>query len=281
MMPPSLRVMTTVASRGTVVPSNEMFGRSAFEVLHSRYPDGSLMPREACLIHRAIREQRSFTSGEDYFLRRDGQAVPVRLSVAPVPDGGAVVVFADITTLKQMQAELRHQADTDALTGLANRRAFFGALQLAGERTSRQGDRCAVLMLDLDHFKAVNDRYGHAVGDATLRCFADILRGLLRGADCAGRLGGEEFALLLPQTDLAGAQRLAERIRLAVADGCRVPQHPELRMTVSIGAAELRPEDPTPEAALARADAALYRAKQGGRNRVVAAGTDDAGSAVF
>ena len=145
------------------------------------------------------------------------------------------------------------------------------AAEVTGERVARKGDRCAVLMLDLDHFKAVNDRYGHAVGDTVLRSFAEILRDSLRSSDLAGRVGGEEFAVLLPHTDLAGALLLAERIRHAVASYCRVPQHPELRMTVSIGASELLPEDPSPEVALARADAALYRAKQEGRNRVVAA----------
>ena len=90
--------------------------------------------------------------------------------------------------------------------------------------------------------------------------FAEILRDSLRSSDLAGRVGGEEFAVLLPHTDLAGALLLAERIRHAVASYCRVPQHPELRMTVSIGASELLPEDPSPEVALARTDAALYRA---------------------
>jgi len=216
-------------------------------------------------------ENKIIARKESYFHHRDGHLIPVLLTATPVPGSGAVVVFTDITQIKAMQEELRHQAETDPLTGLANRRRFFTALLLAGERVARKGDRCAVLMLDLDHFKAVNDRYGHAVGDTVLRSFAEILRDSLRSSDLAGRVGGEEFAVLLPHTDLAGALLLAERIRHAVASYCRVPQHPELRMTVSIGASELLPEDPSPEVALARADAALYRAKQAGRNRVVAA----------
>ena len=251
--------------------ASEVLGLDAHQTIHGQHPDGTPHPRQECPVLRAMLENKIIARKESYFHHRDGHLIPVLLTATPVPGSGAVVVFTDITQIKAMQEELRHQAETDPLTGLANRRRFFTALLLAGERVARKGDRCAVLMLDLDHFKAVNDRYGHAVGDAVLRSFAEILRDSLRSSDLAGRVGGEEFAVLLPHTDLAGALLLAERIRHAVASYCRVPQHPELRMTVSIGASELLPEDPSPEVALARADAALYRAKQEGRNRVVAA----------
>ena len=197
----------------------------------------------------------------------EGKATPERQ-----PDGSTLWYgfIADVTARVEAERKLREQ---EALyrTVLDNLQEICYVAEVTGERVARKGDRCAVLMLDLDHFKAVNDRYGHAVGDTVLRSFAEILRDSLRSSDLAGRVGGEEFAVLLPHTDLAGALLLAERIRHAVASYCRVPQHPELRMTVSIGASELLPEDPSPEVALARADAALYRAKQEGRNRVVAA----------
>jgi len=250
--------------------AEDIIGLDAHQSFHDRLPDGTTCLRDACPVLRAIREGRVFSRMEDYFRHRDGHWVPVLLTVTPIPGDGAVAVFTDITELKKMQEELRLQAETDPLTVLANRRSFFTALLRAGERVARHGDRCAILMLDLDHFKAVNDRYGHAVGDAVLGTFATVLRNTLRGSDLPARIGGEEFAVLLPHTDLAGALLLAERIRRAVADCCRVPTYPELRMTVSIGVSELLPDDPTPEAALARADAALYRAKQAGRNRVVA-----------
>jgi diguanylate cyclase (GGDEF)-like protein/PAS domain S-box-containing protein len=248
--------------------AKEIFGRCAFEVLHSRYPDGSLMPREACLIHRAIQERRSFAPGEDFFLHRDGHAVPVRLSVSPLPDGGAVVVFADITTLKQMEAELRRQAGTDPLTGLANRRAFFVAGErLLAERKPEQP--ITLLMFDLDHFKQVNDRYGHAAGDQVLRSVAAILRETLREKDLAGRLGGEEFAVILPGTNVVGAQQLAERLRQAMAERVRIPGSGGETVTISIGVAAVPPDETTLDATLSRADAALYEAKEKGRNRVV------------
>jgi diguanylate cyclase (GGDEF)-like protein/PAS domain S-box-containing protein len=256
--------------------AGEVLGLDAHQTIHSRHPDGTPHPRQECPVLRAASlENKSTIRMESYFLHRNGTPIPVLLTATPVPGSGAVVVFTDITQIKAMQDELRLQAETDPLTGLANRRRFFNALRLAGERVARKGDHSSVLMLDLDRFKAVNDRYGHAVGDAVLRSFAAILRAALRSSDLAGRVGGEEFAVLLPHTDLAGAVLLAERIRHAVAAYCRVPEHPELRMTVSIGVSELLPEDPSPEAALARADAALYAAKQAGRNRVMAARTDD------
>lgn len=251
--------------------AEDVIGLNAHQPFHAPRPDGKPHSPEECQVQQALRAQKHISQAEDYFPHRDGHWIPVLFTLTLIPGDGAVIVFRDITQIKAMQEKLQHQAETDPLTGLANRRRFFTALLLAGERVARKGDRCAVLMLDLDHFKAVNDRYGHAVGDTVLRSFAEILRDSLRSSDLAGRVGGEEFAVLLPHTDLAGALLLAERIRHAVASYCRVPQHPELRMTVSIGASELLPEDPSPEVALARADAALYRAKQEGRNRVVAA----------
>lgn len=250
--------------------AEEMRGRCAYEVLHSRYPDGTVMPREACLIHQAVRERRSFPPGEDYFLHRDGHAVPIRLTVSPLPDGGAVVIFTDITTLKQMEAELRRQAGTDSLTGLANRRAFF----TAGERLLAERDPAwpiAVLMFDLDHFKQVNDRYGHAAGDQVLRSVAAILSETLREQDLAGRLGGEEFAVVLPHTTVAGARQLAERLRQSAAERVRIPGSGGETVTISVGVAAVAPGETTLDAALSRADAALYAAKEGGRNRVVVA----------
>jgi len=251
--------------------AEDVIGLDAHQTFHDCLPDETPYLRDACPVLRAVREGRMFSCKEEYFRHRDGHWVPVLLTVTPIPGDGAVAVFTDITELKKMQEDLRRQAETDPLTSLANRRSFFTALLHAGERIVRHGDRCAILMLDLDHFKAVNDRYGHAVGDAVLSTFAAILRNTLRSHDLPARIGGEEFAVLLPHTDLAGALALAERIRRAVANYCRVPMHPELRMTVSIGVSELLPDDPTPEAALVRADAALYLAKQEGRNRVVVA----------
>ena len=163
--------------------------------------------------------------------------------------------------------KMEQLAAIDSLTGLVNRRAFFERTAAARMLASRQRHPISLLMLDLDHFKAINDRYGHAVGDQALCVFAQAALGALREPDILGRLGGEEFAVALPGTDLAGAVQAAERVRLAVK-AARVPDCDiDYSFTVSIGVV-LIDADEHINAALARADRALYVAKSSGRDRV-------------
>ena len=180
-----------------------------------------------------------------------------------------VVTFWDVTEQRQLEAELRRLAGTDALTGLLNRRAF---LERAAEVPKRTTEPPALLMLDLDHFKAVNDRFGHAVGDRALQAVAERWRRLLRDSDVIARVGGEEFAVLLPGTGQATAAAVAERLREAVGDTPLAIGGHSLALTASIGAAVAEPADHDFDAVLQRADRALYAAKAGGRNRVVFAG---------
>jgi diguanylate cyclase (GGDEF)-like protein len=162
-------------------------------------------------------------------------------------------------------------ATTDFLTGLANRRSFMARLEAELARLKRFDiERAAILMLDLDHFKRVNDSHGHAAGDAVLKHFAALLRAELRKIDTGGRLGGEEFAILLIGADLAAAELSAERLRRRIAATPLDFAGQSIAVTVSIGIATLAPGDASADAALRRADAALYAAKQAGRNRVCA-----------
>ncbi len=164
---------------------------------------------------------------------------------------------------------LETQAATDPLTGLLNRRGFDAALQREWRRHQRLGQGLALLMVDIDHFKQINDSQGHPIGDAALCHLAATLRHQLRPYDLIGRLGGEEFCVVLPGVNLELARQTAERLRRAplgfVPEGEAVP----VQMTVSIGVAGGSSEDAGPEALLARADRALYQAKQQGRDRVV------------
>jgi diguanylate cyclase (GGDEF)-like protein len=164
---------------------------------------------------------------------------------------------------------VERQASTDGLTELANRRQFEEALAAEISRAERFGGTIALVLADLDDFKQVNDRYGHQTGDDVLRAFADILRETVRDIDVAARYGGEEFAVLLPQTDLEGAERLAERLRETMAER-RLLLDPatSFRVTASFGVAGF-PDASTPAALFAAADEALYRAKSEGKNRVV------------
>lgn len=158
----------------------------------------------------------------------------------------------------------------DGLTRVLNRTSWEQAVQNEFERRRRVDHRASLLMLDLDEFKAINDRHGHAAGDEALRVVAATIRGSLRMHDVAGRYGGEEFGILLPDTDGAGAMQLAERIRRRIAETVLVPRR-HLRATVSIGCAELGRGEASHAGWIERADRALYRAKAEGRNRCVAA----------
>jgi diguanylate cyclase (GGDEF)-like protein len=171
---------------------------------------------------------------------------------------------------------VERQASTDGLTELANRRHFEEALAAEISRAERFGGTIALVLADLDDFKQVNDRHGHQTGDDVLRAFADILRETVRDIDVAARYGGEEFAVLLPQTDLEGAERLAERLRQTMAER-RLMLDPgaSFSVTASFGVAAF-PDAPTPAALFAAADEALYRAKSEGKNRVVAGAADEA-----
>lgn len=183
--------------------------------------------------------------------------------------GQFACLFNDITERKQMEAALREMATTDELTGLANRRHFMARLQEEYARLQRHDtQQAAVLMLDLDYFKRINDNHGHAAGDAVLRHFAALVRQDLRKIDTAGRVGGEEFALILPGADLNAAQVFAERLRRKVAESSYTHATQTIPLTVSIGIAVVKANDLHADAALIRADQALYRAKQQGRNRV-------------
>lgn len=169
------------------------------------------------------------------------------------------------------QRSVERMAGEDALTGLPNRRQFMKAGEQMFDSVRRYGRPASVVVIDLDHFKAVNDRYGHAAGDALLQATAGLLKQHERGADLPARLGGEEFAILLPETDLEGAAALAERLREA-CEALRVTVPgglwTGLTVTMSLGAASCDPEDKSFEDLLRRADATLYRAKHQGRNRV-------------
>jgi diguanylate cyclase (GGDEF)-like protein len=164
----------------------------------------------------------------------------------------------------------RNAASTDHLTGLLNRRAFLdNALSLCARRGER-GQPVTMLMLDLDHFKSINDRFGHAIGDEVLRVFAAVARSSMRGSDIVGRLGGEEFAVIIPEP-MEFAARIAERLRAAFEEaGVTISGH-AIGATVSIGAAASCEPVADIGALIARADAALYRAKHDGRNRLHAA----------
>lgn len=251
----------------------DVLGKDQHALFHYQHTDGSHYAHADCPIYQTLRDG-VMRQVETSFIHKNGVFFPVQMTVAPIIQTGiqtgAVVVFQDITQRKKMEAELTRLATTDELTGCANRRHFMRTLTLELARIQRHSiTESALLMFDLDHFKQVNDRYGHAAGDLVLQVFTDGLRAFLRKTDLAGRLGGEEFALLLTGTHLANAQLLAERLRQRIADTTIPLGEHSLVVTTSVGVTVLQVSDADAESALARADAALYAAKHQGRNRVV------------
>lgn len=177
----------------------------------------------------------------------------------------------DISAHKALEAQLRELATRDALSGLLNRRAFLERSTALFDHCRRHSQPCAVLMIDIDHFKRINDRHGHQMGDVAIRTCAEAIGHALRDADLLGRLGGEEFAVLLPHATADSATVVAERIRSAMAQMDIVsPQGQPLSFTISIGVAEMAAHHAGIEPLLVDADQALYRAKATGRNKVLA-----------
>lgn len=197
------------------------------------------------------------------------------LTITPVLDRDGtpkhfIAIMEDITVRKQQESDLHLQATTDPLTGCINRRAIIDSMTVELERMKRHGRYSCFMMLDIDHFKRVNDEHGHAAGDVVLKNFCNLATAALRKADMLGRIGGEEFGILLLETRLEGAIELAERLRSALEASTVLADGISISITVSIGVTMLDPDDHDPDQVLARADQALYRAKSKGRNRVEA-----------
>jgi len=232
----------------------------------------------------------------------------IRTTDRPTPEGGFVSVHVDVTELKQAQEKMleaqnvaqRHEnelaelnqnlekqviertreleeakqiaerlARTDSLTGLKNRRAFFEYAHVVHGSASRFDRQYSVIMIDIDHFKRVNDTHGHQIGDIVIKELANTIEKVIRSADVAGRIGGEEFAIVLPETTAENVTNLAERLRRSFSE-INIPAiASDLNLSVSIGVAEYRSDDSSIEDVISRADAALYQAKEQGRNKVI------------
>ena len=249
--------------------ATELYGKSRDELIGSSILQ--FVEEEAIVEVDRQLAQPTDEPFESQHLRRDGSVFPVEARVRTMQFRGAdalVLAVRDITEHKAMEARLRHLASTDPLTGIANRRHFMEQGRAEFSRSGRYGYPLSVMMLDVDHFKRINDTFGHDVGDQALKALTETIGHALRGSDLLGRLGGEEFALLLPSTPLTGAHILAERIRGEVEMMRLATPSGELAFTISIGVCEFD-EDKGFDVLLNRADKALYTAKHGGRNRVV------------
>lgn len=256
--------------------AEQVLGRSCRDnLLNHITADGELLCRGSCPLVATMLDGEPREA--DVFLHHaDGHRVPVLVRCAPLRDEhgeviGAVESFSrdvGVRSTRHELRELRRTVFSDALTGVGNRAFLDGRLRaLVAEYAQRPGE-AAVIMLDIDRFKAVNDTHGHQIGDRVLQMVAATLRQSLRATDALGRWGGEEFMILLRDVRDAGAvQAQGERLRRLVAWSRLDVEDVSIRVTVSLGVTMLRLGD-TPEALIARADAALYSSKRAGRDRL-------------
>lgn len=246
-------------------PSVEAFRE---QDLKSSWVDAAEFARASSNIERNV-DHVDFEAERRCF---DGSTIWVLMNSRPIVfEGEPARVFwhNDITKRKRMENELRRMATTDTVTGLPNRRHLLSLVIREAKRQSRSRSSFGLLMVDLDNFKIINDTHGHACGDRVLRQVAQLCQATVRDIDTLGRVGGEEFAVLAPDTDEKGVRCLAERLRQVVADtDIEVEPDCRLRVTISVGATLFSSEDNTIDVTLARADKALYEAKDAGRNRV-------------
>jgi diguanylate cyclase (GGDEF)-like protein/PAS domain S-box-containing protein len=252
--------------------TSEMFEIDESEVVGQRTPDYYVDPNDRARLIARVGQDGHVESYQAQLKTRSGREFPALISAQKLTYDGepALLVSAvDISEQKLTEAKLRELATIDSLTGCYNRRHFLDLGAQEFERSSRYHHVVSVAMLDADHFKDINDDFGHDVGDRVLRAVADACRRELRKTDILGRFGGEEFAVIFVETGLSEARRVADRLLAAVAASALTVSGAAIATTVSAGIVERR-ADETLEVALKRADDALYRAKQAGRNQVAA-----------
>jgi len=253
--------------------AQRIFGYTEEEIAGN--PLTILMPEQYRTGHQKGLERVKSTGESKYFgritemqgLRKDGTVFPIELSVSMWKAGEGLFysgIIRDITRRKELENELARTATTDTLTQAYNRTKFHEVIKIEFERAKRYDHSLSLIMFDIDHFKKINDTYGHAAGDYVLQTLTQIVMENLREIDCLVRWGGEEFVVITPETDVASAEVLAERIRKAI-EGYRF----ELTstVTISLGVTQYRKND-SEDSFIKRADDAMYTAKGKGRNRV-------------
>jgi diguanylate cyclase (GGDEF)-like protein/PAS domain S-box-containing protein len=252
----------------------ELTGKKVHQLVHAHKLAGSMHRPDECPVMETANSGKVSRIAEDVFIRKDGTPFPVTLVSTPLRDDGeitgSVVAFRDITVHKRTEEALRRanellarQATTDALTGIYNRLKFNGLLDMEIRKARRYKVPLALIMFDIDCFKAINDEYGHLAGDSVLQEIVDLVRRNIRDADLFARWGGEEFMILVPENKLRNAVQLAEKLRMKI----EAHRFRDVgKVTCSFGVTEFS-EDDTAGSFAGKADRAMYAAKEKGRNR--------------
>lgn len=234
--------------------------------------DGWVDATELTAFAQGVVQQGSVLARETLLKDADGRHFWGEISGNMLDYSGVDAVFvtlADISEQRRIRAEMERLATTDTLTGALNRRSFLDAVQRELRRSVRYRHPFALILLDIDHFKRINDRYGHAFGDEVIRRFCEVARTCLREEDLLGRIGGEEFAAVLVSSEEGGGYLVAERIRKRWQEEAFDCQDARSNFTVSVGVAQLLSDQDSVEAVMERADRGLYDAKRAGRNCVI------------
>jgi diguanylate cyclase (GGDEF)-like protein/PAS domain S-box-containing protein len=270
---PVVLVLTRISDQRVILANEracELFEVREEDVVGQRAPDFYVYPNDRARLVAQVKQEGHVYGFEATLRSTSGRQFPALISAQPLTFEGepALLVSAvDITNQKTVEGQLRELATKDSLTDCLNRRHFLEVASIEFERADRYQRPVSIAMLDADRFKQVNDRFGHETGDRVLRAIADTARQTLRKTDVLGRFGGEEFVILFVETGMPEAAAVTNRLVQAVAaleiehEGVRVP------VALSAGVAERRKEERL-ESVLRRADDALYRAKEAGRNRV-------------
>jgi diguanylate cyclase (GGDEF)-like protein/PAS domain S-box-containing protein len=260
---------------------SDIYGHKCYEIFHNR-----TCICDGCVVDKTFKsgdpcaQEKLLTSG-------DGSQIWVEIYTYPIFDENRTVSHVveysrDITDRKKADGEkrqlintLNNLSNTDSLTGLLNRRALNDMLAHEIDRATRYNADLALILCDVDRFKNINDTFGHRAGDRALQAVAETLKSSIRRADIVGRYGGDEFMIIMPETSLAGAHSLAEKIRVAVnKPDFALSGNKRIRLSVSLGVAGCCSSPENIDTLVALADAQLYASKQAGRNRVTSAQMD-------
>jgi diguanylate cyclase (GGDEF)-like protein/PAS domain S-box-containing protein len=251
---------------------DEMIGGKAYDLFHDRFEDGNPMPAESCFLSQCYESGNQVSGWRTTFWDRGGRAIPVECTIYPLEiDGhrkGSVVAFRDVSARKQLEEELRWQATHDSLTKLHNRSYFESEIEQEVHRLRRSDQASALLFVDLDRFKYINDTAGHAAGDRLLIEVAQRLNGRLRASDSLARIGGDEYAIILRNVRADSLDSAADQFRLSLEEEAFNHGGKQYLVSATIGVALIDRSSSSPGEVMANADIACHLAKNKGRNRI-------------
>lgn len=267
----TIELINPAACEMFLVESQDVIGAPIESLVPMRYRDKHKAYVDG-FKHSPVKSRPMHERGAVTGRRSDGTEFPLEITISKIRVGERLeltAVIRDISERARLMDTLEHKALNDPLTDLPNRRQFDSVMEKEVARARRFQHDLSLIMMDIDHFKKINDSYGHPSGDQVLKYIASVLKGAVREVDCAARIGGEEFAVILPESNGILAEEAARRIQAKIKEQPFSFDNGEtIGVTLSFGVSELHDDDDSPAVLIARSDKALYRSKEGGRDRV-------------